>query len=1219
MKSRLSRSNLPPVKVILKRLTNREISKHTSPQLESLNTIKIIKLNASLQNAPDKENQPPTNPTKPKQIVKKLKHQSVQTVKEDFVDYRDIKRFIFYCCDKCDFKAREGSEFKSHLATEHEEPIKKDDPSPSHSPPHAMFTDDENEADDDFIWETTAPSSSFNQLPTIQDVQMFEEIFREEETTLTETIQNEGVEPMEHYDDKDQVDLYGVYEEAPKKPKKKKTKTPIEPEEDDKKYEGITFADLVTCKKHYCLFCYKPVFQLHRHLWLRHRDKEEVKKLKKLPPKEASLEKMRLKLLGDHLYNVKVLEAGSGTLMTAKNPGPGARVADYGPCPHCKGWYLRRKMKEHLKICHFNENKEFDQQPENFEDISTTEYVTLNESNEVNIDANVNVDADANATVDTNAHNADAEPDLEANPDFDAEPDSDPDFDPNANADVDARDDEEQHEGITFADFTNFKHYCLFCSKPLTKIHRHLGEYHSDEEEVKKLKTLPAKEASLEKMRLKLLGDHQNNVKVLKAGSGTLMIARRSKWYSNVADYGPCPHCKGWYLHHGMKGHLKTCHFNENKDLEYHYPGEPEKQPEQTEQLKQPEQPEQPDLPEQLEQPEPEQQTEEQPEVQFVNAIELKQEQEHQEHQEGQTGNQDNTTQAFVNLSELKQEFVSAKTNRKPLSRLSRFACVKCFIDFPNILRLLDHLEEHRNLNIFLCEDFIKKKCLDTYNNLDEFKKHVKTHFVQKKQEYKKFKTCLVCSETFDTNEDFVEHIDEHAGEELKCNRFYGTRCYFTGESVSEFKDHFMGHFKRKKLDPEVHQMESYEIFCRPCKTTLRELNGLTMHLKLKHPEQLEFKCHDYFSISSLPEQCQNSYLSYEELIEHIKLHLDLKRKENPYRCPKCQKVYETRAQFVRHDRRVHEGRREVRKKYIKPTLACEFCGKIVIGNNEMKFHKMAFHTGERPHVCDQCGKSFVRTGQLNYHIKKVHSDQPKEEFPCQYCGRIFNWKESLKNHIEAIHIKEDNQKCEFCDYVTNTSYKLRAHIARLHTISNEIFKCGFVTPDGVTCEKTFNNKYNLKSHQIKHRRLLPRHDVDLPFKCELCPRSFPKEVSLQRHVKNFHQKVEQVQCPLCFKEFPGSVALAVHLKLLHKGIRPFKCNKCEAGFLTPKKLQKHVKNNCDEEREYKCEPCNTSYGTERDLKVHMNKIHNICLKNKPGCKKKRISVNAMDSMFGDF
>ena len=876
MRSGLSRSNLPPVKVILKRLTNQEITKHTCPQLESLKTIKIVRLNASLPNASNKENQPPTKPSKPKQIVKKVKHQSVQTVKEDFVDYRDIKRFIFYCCDQCDFKAKEGSEFKSHLATNHEEVIKEDvDPSPSHSPPHAMFTDDEDEANDDFIWETTQ-SSSFNLLPTIQDVPMFEEMFREEEETVLPELNSdiedeaiegstiEAVEPMEDSDDKNQVDLHT--EKPPKKTRKRKSKTPLEVEEDEKKYEGITFADLVTCKRHYCLFCFKPVTQIHRHLWFSHRDVKEVKLLKKMPAKEAKLERLRLKILGNHQNNVKVLEAGSGTLMITRKPGSTARVSDYGPCPHCKGWYLRRNMKDHLKTCSFYEDKESDEQHKivdqlNSQDITTQENVTLNELKEVDIDAHVNVEAD-------------------------------PDFDPDANADVDAEDDDEQHEGIKLSDFENCKkHYCIFCFKPLTKIHRHFRQHHSDEQEVKNLKEMPAKEASLEKMRLKLLGDHQNNVKVLEAGFGTLLIARKPKWDAIVADYGPCPHCKGWYLHHTMKGHLKNCHFNENKESDEQHKivdqlnsqditaqanvtlneskeasvdvdadVDAEAQPEQLE--GQPEQP------------------------------------------EGQPGNQDNTTLTFVNLSELKQELASpTKTNRKPLSRLNRFACVKCFIDFPNILRLMEHLEEHKSFKIFLCEDFIKKKCLDTYNNFDEFKKHVKKHFERKKQEYKKFKTCLVCSETFDNNEDFVEHIDDHEGEELKCSRFYGLRCYFTGESVEKFKEHFMCHFKRHSIATEIHNMVSFEIFCRPCIKTLRELCGLANHLKLKHPEQLEFKCKDYFSIASLPEQCQSSYLSSEELVEHIKLHLSAKRKENPYRCPKCQKIYETRAQFVRHDR----------------------------------------------------------------------------------------------------------------------------------------------------------------------------------------------------------------------------------------------------------------------------------------------------------------------------
>ena len=58
------------------------------------------------------------------------------------------------------------------------------------------------------------------------------------------------------------------------------------------------------------------------------------------------------------------------------------------------------------------------------------------------------------------------------------------------------------------------------------------------------------------------------------------------------------------------------------------------------------------------------------------------------------------------------------------------------------------------------------------------------------------------------------------------------------------------------------------------------------------------------------------------------------------------------------------------RKKYRSKVLACEFCGKLVKGLTEMKHHKMSFHTGERPHVCDRCGKGFVRKGLLTQHTK---------------------------------------------------------------------------------------------------------------------------------------------------------------------------------------------------------------------------------------------------------
>ena len=157
--------NLSQWRVKLKRLTNREISKYTcDPNFEPLpKKIRLTpKKSAEPKNSVDKENSDPNIPTA-KVVQKEFKNQSVQTMKEEFVDTTDIKRYIFYCCDKCDFKAKEGTEFKTHLVSKHEpldqnlfpnqnqnqiqslvdnkdyvQVIQKE--SPGQSPIHAMFT-----------------------------------------------------------------------------------------------------------------------------------------------------------------------------------------------------------------------------------------------------------------------------------------------------------------------------------------------------------------------------------------------------------------------------------------------------------------------------------------------------------------------------------------------------------------------------------------------------------------------------------------------------------------------------------------------------------------------------------------------------------------------------------------------------------------------------------------------------------------------------------------------------------------------------------------------------------------------------------------------------------------------------------------------------------------------------------------------------------------------
>ena len=141
--------------------------------------------------------------------------------------------------------------------------------------------------------------------------------------------------------------------------------------------------------------------------------------------------------------------------------------------------------------------------------------------------------------------------------------------------------------------------------------------------------------------------------------------------------------------------------------------------------------------------------------------------------------------------------------------------------------------------------------CQQKFTNFEDFKKHVKTHYERKNKQKvpkRRVKDCLVCAETFETNEAFIEHLENHSNEELRCNRFYNTRCFYISHSIDDFKNHYKLHFMRIK--PEYLNIDGFEFFCNDCKIPLKELCGLSNHLRFKHPQELEFRCSNYFSIA---------------------------------------------------------------------------------------------------------------------------------------------------------------------------------------------------------------------------------------------------------------------------------------------------------------------------------------------------------------------------------
>lgn len=113
----------------------------------------------------------------------------------------------------------------------------------------------------------------------------------------------------------------------------------------------------VTCrvydKKFYCLYCGEPKCKLKDHILAKHHDEEDVAKFNtESTKKEKDKIYEKIRNLGNHLHNIKVLQEGKGELSVRYRPTDGkAHVDDYGPCPYCYGYFIRRELWRHRPSC----------------------------------------------------------------------------------------------------------------------------------------------------------------------------------------------------------------------------------------------------------------------------------------------------------------------------------------------------------------------------------------------------------------------------------------------------------------------------------------------------------------------------------------------------------------------------------------------------------------------------------------------------------------------------------------------------------------------------------------------------------------------------------------------------------------------------------------------------------------------------------------------------
>ena len=610
------------------------------------------------------------------------------------------------------------------------------------------------------------------------------------------------------------------------------------------------------------------------------------------------------------------------------------------------------------------------------------------------------------------------------------------------------------------------------------------------------------------------------------------------------------------------------------------------------------------------------------------------------------------------------------------------FKCDICDKSCSNKQNLQTHITKHIK-NIYRgSKNYNCDSCNKTYSQLGDLKRHKyqKHNEGEKCQKESKIENkyykypggrirslhkCDICE--FQAKE-FRALTDHIWRKHLKCNN-----CNLIFQTKHELKLHMK----------EIHQSKDFCDFCEYCSSNKNHLESHYLHnhnickfCTSTFDNREDFQ-HHIISVhkNKLIPDLAKKLLRHNK---HTKRHIERNHEGKDYLCDKCKKIFKWKTKLMSHNHHRHNickfckvsfdnkqtFQQHVNSVHKEKMIQCDICdftamhNYVMINHNwdkhfrchlchiqfqlklELKDHMIGVH--QSSHFCDQCDFSSRFNLQMESHMSKKHNilkifskDKQSKLYKCNICGTSFLSKQSIKDHYNSAHRKNQKEvrellllaknngaasyKCEICEKIFHSKTKLKQHQIWHGEWNHECDICHKMFPGEelvkrhkdkthvsklIPCRWNCGQIFNSHGGRIRHERT--NHYLNKPLEriCDICGKPCPTEFALKSHKKthlNPSERIEEYRCSICSEKFPNRRQRTDHRKIVHN-IARIECPKCNKKFEEERHLKLHMKKHESSRVKkdpniHSCHQCSsdkkyTITELRRHLKIHHSAIY---------------------------